>query len=353
MGYREIFDRIDKGDLGGIFIFHGPEDYVKDRALEALKARIVPEGMEDLNYHYLEGERANAADIRRAAETLPFLAERRLVVVRDYPMICQSSRGSGLDTRQETAELELLVRRFPETTCLVFLQRAAADREKAAWKLLSGKAVTAEFARLTEDELTAQLGKIAKRAGCSVSRDAARFLLQYCGDDLEALSHEMEKACAHAGAGGSVTRGDIETVCVQSQESRIFQVIDSLYAGQGGEAMPRLRAMTEDGDDTMALLSLIERQARLMAAAKAAGRGADARALSGQLGVKPFVMESAARQASRWTGADLAEVISMCADADRSIKQGLANEQAAVEQVAMKLVLMAGANRPREAASFH
>lgn len=341
MGYREVFDRINAGTIGGILIFHGPEEYAKDRAVEALKAKLVPPGMEALNYLYLEGEHANAAEIRRAAETLPFMAEKRLIVVRDYPMIGPSSRGSGLDTRQEAAELELLTRRFPETSCLVFLQRVAVDREKAAWKLLSGKADIVEFARLSEDELAAQLAKMAKLGGCAISRDVARYMIQYCSDDLEMLNHEMEKVCSHAVTGSGISRQDIEAVCVQSQESKVFQVIDNLFAGQGREAMRKLRTMTQDDTDSMALLSLIERQARLMAAAKAAGRGADARALSSQLGVKPFVMESAARQANRWTSGDLALIVSMCVDADMSIKQGLADNQAAVELLSMRVVALA------------
>jgi DNA polymerase III subunit delta len=342
MGYREIFARINSGTVGGILIFHGPEEYVKDRTLEALKAKLVPPGMEDLNYQYMEGERANAADIRRAVETLPFMAEKRLVIVRDYPMLATSSRGSGLDTKQESAELELMTKRFPETTCLVFLQRAAVDTKKAAWKQLVSAADVVEFARLTEDELITQLGKMAKRADCTIKGEVARFLIQYCGTDLEMLSHEMEKACAHAGTGKAITRENIEAVCVQTQESKIFSVIDSLFAGQGRDAMQKLRTMTEDAESAGVVISLIERQARLMAAAKAAGKGADMKALASMLGAPPFAVEAAARQASRWPGAELAQIISLCANADFGFKQGLLSEETAVEQLAMQVVYMSG-----------
>lgn len=342
MGYKEIFARINAGTVGGILIFHGPEEYVKDRTLEALKAKLVPAGMEDLNYQYLEGERANAADIRRAAETLPFMAEKRLIVVRDYPMLMKSSRGSGLDTKQETTELELLTRRFPETTCLVFLQRAEADTTKAAWKQLIKVADVVDFARLSEDELVTQLSKMAKRSECTVSRDMARFMIQYCGTDLEQLNQEMAKACAHAGTGREVGRENIEAVCVQSQESKVFHVIDSLFAGQGREAMQKLRQMTEDDEGASAMMSLIERQAKLLAAAKAAGKGADSRALASLLGAPPFAVEAAQRQANRWTGEELSQIISLCVKADLSIKQGVTGEQTAVEQLAMNVVYMAG-----------
>lgn len=344
MGYREVFARINAGTVGGILIFHGHEEYVKDRTMEALKAKLIAPGMEDLNYQYLEGDRANAAEIRRAVETLPFMAEKRLVVVRDYPMLASSSRGSGLDARQEAAELELMTKRFPETTCLVFLQRAEADTTKAAWKQLIKIADVVEFKGLSEDEIITQLNKMAKRSECAIGRETVRFMLQYCGTDLETLDHEMEKACSHAGAGNTVARRDIEAVCVQTQESKVFSFIDSLFAGRGTDAMRQLRALTEDGDSVRSLLSLIERQARLLAAAKAAGRGADARALASMVGAPPFAVEAAQRQAGRWTGEELAGVIAMCVKADVGSKQGITEEQAAVEHLAMSIVLSAEKN---------
>jgi DNA polymerase-3 subunit delta len=154
----------------------------------------------------------------------------------------------------------------------------------------------------------------------------------------------MEKACAHAGAGKPVGRESIESVCFQSQESRIFQVIDSLFAGQGREAMAKFRTLTGDGEGAGAMMSLIERQARLLAAVKAEGRGADARALASLLGAPAFAVEAASRQANRWTGEELASIISMCVKADTGIKQGIMGEQTAVEQLAMNVVYMA-ANR--------
>ena len=341
MKYKEIFAKISAGTVGGILVFHGPEEYVKDRALEALRAKLVPPGMGDFNYQYMEGERANAADIRRAVETLPFMAEKRLVVVRDYPMLASTHRGSGLDARQEASELELLTRRFPDTTCLLFLQRVAVDTAKAAWKQLIKAADIVEFNRLSEDELLTQLAKMCKRNDCAIARDDARFMIQFVGNDLEALNQEIDKACAHAGPGNNVSRTDIEAVCVQSQEFKVFSFIDNLFAGQGREAMQKLRPLTSDSEGLGAMISLIERQARLMAAAKAAGKGADSRALASNLGAPPFAVEGAARQAARWSASALGEVIRRCAQADMKIKQGITGDGTAVEELSMTVLQLA------------
>ena len=342
MGYREIFARIAAGQVGGAFVFYGPEEYVKDRALEALTARVLASGLPELNATYLEGERANAAEIRRAAETLPMMSDCRLILVRDYSAIASGQRGGGLDTKKEQAELELLFADFPSTACLVFLLRAEPDRVKAVWKLLAKHADLVEFARLSEEELAAQVAKICKQYGCAISREDARFLIRYCGDDLEVLSREAAKACAIAPS-NVVGRAGIEAVCVQSQESKVFQFVDKLFAGQNAAALVDLRAFTAQGESLSGLISLIERQARLMAAAKAAGRNAQARELAGFLGAPPFAVEAAGRTARGWRQGDLTRAVELCAEADRRIKQGLAEERGAVELLAMELLQLAAA----------
>ncbi len=343
MGYREVFAKINAGTVEGILIFHGPEEYVKDRTMEALKAKLVSPGMEDLNYLLLEGERANAAEIRRSAETLPFMAEKRLIVVRDYAMLTSSSRGSGLDSRAEAEELERLTARFSPTSVLVFLMRAGLDTTKAAYKQLIKVADVVEFARLGEDELLTQIAKMCRRNDCAVSREDARFLIQYAGNDLEVLSHEVDKACAHAGPGSNLTRADIEAVCIQTQEYKVFSFLDNLFAGQGAEAMRKLRPLLQEGEGVGSMLSLVERQARLMAAVKAQGKGADMRVLAQNLGVAGFALDAAGRAAARWSGTAIAEVVARCARADARIKQGLASDETAVEELAMTVLQLAGA----------
>jgi integrase len=115
---------------------------------------------------------------------------------------------------------------FPVSACLVFLLRVPPDTAKAAWKQLVKSADLVEFSRLTDKELITQISKACKRQECTISSDDALFLIQYSGSDMETLSGEVVKACSHAGAGNAVTRSDIEAVCIQTQESKVFHFSD-------------------------------------------------------------------------------------------------------------------------------
>ena len=80
---RRLFDQqLEKGNIPSVLLFEGEEEHLKQEALSRLKSRILPEGMEEMNMLLLSDP--DTDQLIAAAETLPFLADRRLVIVRDH-----------------------------------------------------------------------------------------------------------------------------------------------------------------------------------------------------------------------------------------------------------------------------
>ena len=126
MNHTEFFDKLKAGYAARGYLFTGEENFVKREALRRLEQKLLPEGLEALNENILEGKTAD--DIIAACETLPMMAERRLVVVRDYaPLMSGQSKGE----KEESERLAEYLNRLPETCCLVMYMRGAADGRKA------------------------------------------------------------------------------------------------------------------------------------------------------------------------------------------------------------------------------
>ena len=91
MTWKEFYAQLKSGALESVYLFSGPEEYLKREALGELRRALLPEGLEQLNETVLEG--ATAAQIVEAAETLPFMCERRVVEVRDWaPLLSGKAR---------------------------------------------------------------------------------------------------------------------------------------------------------------------------------------------------------------------------------------------------------------------
>ena len=85
MERRDFEQALAKGALPPVMLFEGEEEELKQAALSALRAALLPAGMEDLNETVFEAPETD--QLIASAETLPFMADRRLIIVRDHPAL--------------------------------------------------------------------------------------------------------------------------------------------------------------------------------------------------------------------------------------------------------------------------
>ena len=85
MDRKEFLQALKAGSVRGAYLFEGVEENIKASALEALRRQLLPEGLEELNESLMDNPATDA--LIAAAETLPFLADKRLVVVREHPAL--------------------------------------------------------------------------------------------------------------------------------------------------------------------------------------------------------------------------------------------------------------------------
>ena len=288
MNHTEFFDKLKAGYAARGYLFTGEENFVKREALRRLEQKLLPEGLEALNENILEGKTAD--DIIAACETLPMMAERRLVVVRDYaPLMSGQSKGE----KEESERLAEYLNRLPETCCLVMYMRGAADGRKALFKVFSAakSAYVVEFAPL---------------------------------DD------QADKLIAHAGERGEILPEDLDVV-TPTLECTIFQLIDDLVAHNGAGAYRRLTIMHDGGEDDVRVLAMITRQMRFMAHIKLmqAKRVRDDEIIKA-LGINPYGLRNTRRQLGAFTEERLERAYRDCVDAEYAIKSGAMSDEEAL-----------------------
>ena len=121
----------------------------------------------DLNYLILDGTETTADDIIAASETLPFMADRRLVVVKITAVCLPKS-----DDEHAKKYLE----NIPDSTCLIFYQRGSADRKRMIYKAISKHGETVEFERLNHSNLVRWTRKRFQLHNKTISREDLEYL---------------------------------------------------------------------------------------------------------------------------------------------------------------------------------
>lgn len=333
MKHTEFFAQVKAGDIARAYLFTGEEEHVKGKALDALRAKLLPEGLEALNETVLVNP--SASDVIAAAETLPMMAERRLVLVRDSALLAS---GRAANEADESAKLVAYLDRLPETACIVFYVRGKADGRKKLTQALNKKATAVAFDPLDDHELHRWIQAQLRARGKTIAPGDASLLAFTAGRELLGLAQEIDKVAAYAGARPEVVRADIEAVVTPSLECTVFQLVDALVAGKEAEAFRLLGVMLERGEARIGILAMIARQYRNLLHWKLmqqAGIG-EAEATK-RLGVPPFAMRRLKTQAQGEQAETLRAKLDLCVDTDFAIKSGKMREDAALERAMLRL----------------
>ena len=328
MDRKEFSQLLKAGNVQGAYLFEGVEENIKAATLQSLRKAILPEGMEELNESVMDAPATDA--IIAACETLPFLAEKRLVIVREHPAL----------TGRADADERLIsyIPNVPESAVLVFICRGKADARKKLYNAIKKANGIVNFAPLTDAELNGWIVKTFAGLGKNVSPQTASVLSFTVGSDTALLRREIEKLAALAGDRDTVTEQDVHAVATRSVECTVFEMVDAVVAGQQGKAFGLLRDMLTTGSDRLGILAMLLRQFRLMQHIKIMQfEKLPAGEIKQRLGVAPFAAERCMRQASGYTGGQVKRAVQICLNAEYKVKSGGWNQEGALESAMLEI----------------
>lgn len=340
MNWETFFKEIKANRIAGLYLFTGPEARVRESAQDALRAQLLPPGLEEMNESILESPQTQT--LIDACETLPFMGEKRLVVARDYPPLLP---GKIKDEENEAEQLAGWLPTLPETCCLVFSMRNGADGKKKAARLIEKLGTVVAFEPLDDAHLMKWLEDEAKKRHTTIAPAVCRQLVFLAGRSLTRLSGEMEKLAAYAG-GGPITKEAVEASVTPSPEARVFDMIDAITAGQSARALVLFKTLLDAGENPFGILALLTRQTRLMTHLRLGlDQGTPLPVLKERLGLSAFVADKMLPATRRIPADTLEAAYRACVDTDYNIKSGRAREDEALSRLLIGLCDMAGGGK--------
>lgn len=329
MNRTEFLRLLADHPLPSLLLFEGEEEHMKHEALTQLRKKILPEGMEDLNETLLEAP--DAGEIIAAAETLPFLADQRLILLRDFPAL----------TGRAEAEDRLLsyLPNVPPTAVLLFYCAQKPDGRKKLYQAIRKHGVIVSFDPLKGAELTSFVTDAFRRQGRECDQRTAEFLIFTSGSDTNQLLREVAKIAAYHPGSTSVDPADVRALATPSTEANVFQMVEAVVAGQEARAFTLMRDMLRNGEDRLFLLAMLLRQFRLLQHVKIMQyEKRNPEFIRAALGVPSFAAQQYTRQAAAWTGRQVKEAVALCLDTELAVKSGRLNAEGSLEAVMLKLL---------------
>ena len=342
MNYREFVRSLKEGAPEDVYVFCGQEDYLRRDALQRLKARLLPAGLEDLNCTELDAPRAD--QIIASAETLPLMCERRLVIAHGLQGLSGEAKPGKKEKKQGASseeECEALLRYLqspPDTACIVIDAGESIDKRRKLGKTLIALPGYVSFDPPDDEALYRFLSRRAAGMGTGLTREAFDRLLFYSGRDMTALALELDKLAAHAAGKAAIDMQDVDAVATRSAEARVFDMIDAVTARQTDQAFAQLKVLLQNGEARLGILALVTRQYRQMLYVRdMAEAGRSQAEIAAQMGMKPFAVGRLAARTRRMDAGMLKAQLTDCIRTEFAVKNGTTREDAALDMLLIRL----------------
>lgn len=314
------------------YLLYGEESYLRNYYKNALKAALVAPG-DNLNYSYFEGNSTNPNEVAELIQTMPFLADYRVVIVENSGWMAKSL-GDSEGEDSGSGKLKALLEAFknaPENVIIIFAEEKADKRSKL-FKALASRGIVEEYTKQTDDMLAKWLANMAKSENLKMDANTAYYLVSECGQDMMLLDNEMKKLTAWCYGRESITKKDVDEVCTHQVNGKIFDMITAIATHRQKEALNLYYDLLTLRESPFHILTLLVRQYTQMLAIKdGVNKNESAAVLASKTGSQDWLVKKIMDQTRKMSLAEIRKNLEACAKADEDIKNGNLTDNMSVE----------------------
>ena len=318
---RQINEDIKNGTFHSSYLIYGDEAYLRNQNRDKLRKALLGGG-DAMNLQHYEGSGLNPAEIIDMAETMPFLADRRVIIVEN----------SGF-FKNGCPELADYLKKPAETVNFVFAE-TEVDRRKDMFKAVHAAGLDIECDTQDAETLGRWVAWKLQAEGKRISPRAISFFIDRVGTDMANIANEIEKLVCYTAERQEVTQEDIDAICANWLTSQIFAMTDAIVEKNQKKAMNLYYDLLALKEPSPKILALITRQFNLMLQVKEMTEHHDdmGRMMSATK-LPRFIVSKYTGWAQHFTREELMKALEMCVENDEAVKTGRLDQVISVEMV--------------------
>ena len=315
---------IKNGTFKASYLLYGEESYLRSQYRNRLTNALI-DPADTMNLSRFEGKGIHPEEIIDLAETLPFFAPRRVILVENSEFF-----------KTKCDRLADYLPSMPDTTCLIFVE-TAVDKRNRLFKTVKDRGRAVEFASQDEATLTKWILGIVKREGKQISKSALSLFLERAGTDMEHISKELEKLLCYTYERESITSQDVEDVCTILTSNRIFDMLRAIAEKNQKQALELYYDLLTLKESPRGILTLLGRQfQQLLLVRSLMAKGYGQPSIASKTGIAPFIIRRLMGQARNFTDEQLTAALADCAKAVEDVTAGRINDVMSVELLLVK-----------------
>ena len=319
---KNLREDIKNKSFKRVYLLSGDEDFLKRSYKNSLKKAIAND---DMNFSYYEGKNIDVKAVIDKANTVPFISEKRCVIVENSLWF-----KSSVDEK-----LIEFMSRVPESTVLIFVE-TDIDKKTRLYKKIKEIGCVVELNKPSYEDLKMWcLGLIIKEKK-NITETNMDLLLSYAGQSMENLKNELDKLLAYIGDKEVIDRSDIDSIVTVNAENKIFDMIRFIIAKQTNKAMELYKDLLIMREPAMRILALISRQfSQLFQVKGLMLEGLTKKQIASLLGISEYASSQIIGRCNSFDKKSLKIYVLHCLELEQAVKMGELNESLAVELLIM------------------
>ncbi len=311
-------EHIKSNKFSPVYLLYGEEDYLMKMYKDNLKMGIIGDDL-TMNYSYYEGKNIDVTQVIDTAKTLPFFSDKRLIIIENSNFFeTQNPLSDDLSS-------------FPDSTYIIFVQDKTDKRTKL-YKQIKKLGTVSEFKELSERNLGIWVASQLKKDNKKITQNDVNYLLEKTGPSMVNLQNELEKLICFCLDKDVITKEDIDAVCIEQTEGKIFQMIDAITNKEKDIALNYYYDLLELKESPMSIMFLLSRHFKILIQIKDLNKlGFNNSDIGKKAGVNPYFVGKYITQARKVPMNTLKHNLYLCNETDGDIKRGNQTDQLGVE----------------------
>ncbi len=332
-----VWNNIKNKQLMPAYLLLGKESYLIQETLQLIIDAALHKEEMDFNLAQYDLSETALESAIEDAETLPFLGEKRVVILKNPHFLTSEKKKEKIEHRVDKLE-EYLKSPAPYTILVIVAPYEKLDERKKVTKAVKKMTEVVEMNGFSEHETKKWMNVLAGAHAITLQESARDQLYILSAGNLMAISQELMKLSTYAGENGVITEETVSTLVSRTLEQNIFELIEKVIKKDRTRAMQIFYDLLKANEEPIKILSLLINQFRLILQVKELSvLGYGQQQIAGNLKVHPFRVKLAMQQAQLFQSVELTQIMNQLADADYDMKTGRMDKQLAIELFLLKL----------------
>ena len=335
MNYKDIIKSMNNNEFKNVYLFYGREFYLIENIIKTCK-KSLNQSMIDFNLDILDGKELTLDQILNNAETLPFMDERKILIIKDFELL--RGKKKNFSDNDESDFIDYLDK-IPSTTVMIFLVYGDIDKRKSLVKKINKVGIVNHCDKLSDMDLFKWVKNRFKKNESYINDSEIMYFIEQEGyrdknseKTLSDLQNEINKISSFVGKEKKITKDIIDKLSQKKVENDIFKLIDEIGNKNSSHAMKIVTDMILEGESVLGIFAMVSKQFKLvMQARQLQNQGYSSKVIAEKLSAHPFVITKALKQGRLFNDEDVVDMLNFILESDFKIKNGLMKDNLAVE----------------------